>query len=65
MLAFASSDGQQTAYLAKNDSGYLWRDGELPSDARQGIRTAVQVAQGKEPPKLVPLPVEAPKAVKP
>ncbi len=67
MLAFASNDGQRLAYLTKTDMGYQWRDKDLSSDARNGILTAVQVAQGKVAPQLVPMPLEVSgiKAVKP
>jgi hypothetical protein len=62
LLAFASSDGREMAYLAHADSGYAWRDRDLSATARSGIQTAVQVAQGKTAPQLVSLPLEAPKA---
>lgn len=58
MLAFASTDGQRQAYLAKTGDGYEWRDKNLSSEVRNGILTAVQVAQGKIAPQLVPMPVE-------
>jgi hypothetical protein len=61
MLAFASADGQRMAYLTKTDNGYVWKDKNLTSDARNGILTAVQVAEGKVAPQLVPLPLDAPK----
>ncbi|HAO99317.1 MAG TPA: hypothetical protein DCQ83_04670 [Fibrobacteres bacterium] len=61
MLAFASSDGQRVAYLSKSDKGYEWKDKDLSSDARNGVLTAVQVAQGKVAPQLVALPLAAPK----
>ncbi len=60
MLAFASADGQKLAYLTKTDSGYSWKDKDLTSEAREGILTAVQVAQGKIAPQLVSMPLEAP-----
>jgi TolA-binding protein len=57
-MAFSSSDGKQQAYLAKTGEGYAWRDEDLPGDIKSSIRSAVNVAQGKEAPRLVPLPVE-------
>ena len=60
MLAFASADSQKLAYLTKTDSGYSWKDKDLTSEAREGILTAVQVAQGKIAPQLVSMPLEAP-----
>ena len=61
MLAFASADGQKLAYLVKTEDGYAWKDKDLTSEAREGILTAVQVAQGKVAPQLVSMPLEAPK----
>ncbi len=61
MLAFASADGQRMAYLTQTDKGYAWKDKDLSSDARNGVLTAVQVAEGKVAPQLVPMPLEAPK----
>ena len=57
-MAFSSSDGKLQAYLAKTSDGYVWRDEGLSGDARSSIRSAVSVAQGREAPRLVPLPVE-------
>lgn len=57
-MAFSSTDGKQQAYLAKTPDGYVWRDEDLGGDARGSIRSAVSVAQGREAPRLVPLPVE-------
>lgn len=59
-LAFASEDGKRMAYLAKTDSGYAWRSGDLAAPVKENILLAFQVAQGKVAPQLVPLPVEAP-----
>jgi hypothetical protein len=58
MMAFSSNDGKTQAYLARTASGYVWRDEDLPSEIRNAISEAVRVAQGKEAPRLVPLPVE-------
>jgi hypothetical protein len=58
-LAFAADDGKQMAYLGRNDSGYVWRSGELESAVKENILLAFQVAQGKVSPQLVPLPLEA------
>lgn len=58
MLVFSSTDGQLQAYLAKTGAGYAWREEGLSSEVRNSIRTAVNVAQGREAPRLVPLPVE-------
>ncbi len=63
-MAFSSTDGKVQAYLAKTPDGYVWRDEGLASDARSSIRSAVSVAQGREAPRLVPLPVEVAGAVK-
>ena len=57
-MVFSSSDGQQQAFLAKTPDGYVWRDDGLTSETRTAIRSAVNVAQGREAPRLVPLPVE-------
>ena len=59
MMAFASADGQHLAYLTKTDGGYVWKDKDLSTDTRNGILTAVQVAQGKVAPQLVPMPLDA------
>ena len=61
MLAFASAEGQRLAYLVNTDRKYEWKDKDLSSDAKSGILTAVQVAQGKVAPQLVSMPLEAPK----
>jgi hypothetical protein len=58
MMAFASTDGKTQAYLAKTASGYVWRDRNLSSEVSKSIAEAIRVAQGKEAPRLVPLPVE-------
>ena len=58
MMAFSSTDGKLQAYLAKTPGGYVWRDGDLPSETRNSIVEAVRVAEGKESPRLVSLPVE-------
>jgi hypothetical protein len=58
MMAFSSSDGKTQAYLAKTPSGYVWRDKDLSSEVGKSISEAVRVAQGKEAPRLVALPVE-------
>lgn len=57
-MVFSSTDGQAQAYLAKTADGYAWRDEGLPGETRSAIRNAVSVAQGREAPRLVPLPVE-------
>jgi TolA-binding protein len=57
-MAFSSTDGKQQAYLAKTPAGYVWRDEDLAGDIKGSIRSAVSVAQGREAPRLVPLPVE-------
>jgi hypothetical protein len=58
MMAFSSSDGKLQAYLAKTPTGYAWRDRNLTSAVSKAIAEAVRVAQGKEAPRLVALPVE-------
>lgn len=63
LLAFAGEDGQRAAYLAKADTGYVWKDADLSPETRADIFTAVKVAQGKVAPQLVRLPFSAPKAV--
>jgi hypothetical protein len=62
MLAFVSTDGQRSAYLTRVNGSYVWKDKDLTSEARNGILTAVQVAQGKVAPQLVAMPLEAPAA---
>jgi hypothetical protein len=61
-MVFSSTDGKAQAYLAKTvaktGEGYAWRDDDLPGETRSAIRSAVSVAQGREAPRLVPLPVE-------
>jgi hypothetical protein len=57
-MVFSSSDGRQQSYLAKTGAGYAWRDEGLTSETKSAIRNAVSVAQGREAPRLVPLPVE-------
>ncbi len=52
---------QRMAYLTQTDKGYAWKDKDLSSDARNGVLTAVQVAEGKVAPQLMPMPLEAPK----
>lgn len=61
LLAFASEDGQNAAWLAKADSGYAWMDKDLSPETKADIFTAVKVAQGKVAPQLVKLPFAAPK----
>jgi hypothetical protein len=63
LLAFADEEGKIAAYLSKEDTGYAWKDKELPPDTRQDIFTAVKVAQGKVAPQLVSIPFRAPKPV--
>ena len=58
MMAFASSDGKTQAYLAKTAKGYVWRDKDISAQVSKSINEAVRVAQGKEAPRLVALPVE-------
>jgi hypothetical protein len=58
MMAFSSSDGKTQAYLAKTPAGYVWRDKNVPPTVSKSIAEAVRVAQGKEAPRLVALPVE-------
>jgi hypothetical protein len=58
MMAFSSTDDRVQAYLAKTPNGYVWRDKDLSSEVKKSISEAVRVAQGKEAPRLVPLPVE-------
>jgi hypothetical protein len=57
-MVFSSTDGRTQAYLAKTEPGYAWRDEGLSSETKTSIRSAVSVAQGREAPRLVPLPVE-------
>ncbi len=61
LLAFAGEDGKTVAYLAKEDTGYSWKETELSPETRQNILTAVKVAQGKVAPQLVNIPFRAPK----
>jgi Protein of unknown function (DUF3450) len=56
-LAFISQDGQLGALLTSSPQGYVWLDTELAPDLRQAISVAVRVAQGKESPRLVGLPI--------
>jgi hypothetical protein len=58
MMAFSSSDGKLQAYLAKTPAGYVWRDKDVSDAVAKSIAEAVRVAQGKEAPRLVALPVE-------
>jgi hypothetical protein len=58
MMAFSSTDGKVQAYLAKTPAGYVWRDADLSAETRASIVEAVRVAEGKESPRLVSLPVE-------
>jgi hypothetical protein len=60
-LAFAGEDGKVAAYLARQDTAYVWKDTDVAPETRQDIFTAVKVAQGKEAPRLVNLPFAAPK----
>jgi hypothetical protein len=57
-MVFSSSDGGVQAWLAKTPEGYAWRDDNLTAETKSAIRAAVSVAQGREAPRLVPLPVE-------
>ena len=57
-MVFSSSDGGVQAWLAKTPEGYAWRDENLTAETKSAIRSAVSVAQGREAPRLVPLPVE-------
>ncbi|MDB5046997.1 MAG: hypothetical protein JWO30_68 [Fibrobacteres bacterium] len=63
LLAFAGEDAKTAAYLAKVDTGYVWREADLTPETRQDILTAVKVAQGKVAPQLVNIPFQAPKPV--
>lgn len=63
LLAFAAEDGKTAAYLAKVDTGYVWREADLTPETRQDIFTALKVAQGKVAPQLVNIPFQAPKPV--
>jgi hypothetical protein len=63
LLAFAGEDGKTAAYLAKVDTGYVWRESDLTPETKQDIFTAVKVAQGKVSPQLVNIPFQAPKPV--
>ncbi len=62
MLAFSSLDTKRLAYLVKKDMDYAWVDTNIPPTIREGILSAIQVAKGKVPPQLVPLPLMAPMA---
>ncbi len=59
--ASAGADGKTAAWLAKADTGYVWRETDVTPEIRDNIFTAVKVAQGKVAPQLVSLPFEAPK----
>jgi hypothetical protein len=66
-MVFSSSDGRLQAYLARTASAstpYAWRDAGLSPETREAIRAAVSVAQGREAPRLVPLPIEVPALAK-
>lgn len=63
LLAFGAEDGKTAAYLAKVDTGYVWRETDLTPETRQDIFTALKVAQGKVAPQLVNIPFQAPKPV--
>jgi TolA-binding protein len=58
LMVFSSTDNKTQAYLAKTPAGYVWRDTDLSSGIQNAITAAVRVAQGKEAPRLVPLPIE-------
>lgn len=62
LLAFASEDGLNAAWLARTPAGYVWNDKDLTPEVKNDILTAVKVAQGKTAPQLVRLPFSAPKA---
>ena len=58
LLVFAGYDNKQVAYLIPSDtSGYDWIDEGISTELRQKILHAVKVAEGKETPELVYLPV--------
>jgi hypothetical protein len=63
LLAFAGDDAKTAAYLAKVDSGYVWRESDLTPETREEIFATVKVAQGKVAPRLVNIPFQAPKPV--
>lgn len=63
LLAFAGDDGKTAAWLAKADTGYVWHETDVTPEDREGIFTAVKVAQGKVAPQLVSIPFQAPKPV--
>ncbi len=56
-LAFISEDGKLGALLNPGVKGYRWMDTDLPVASRDALAAAVRVAQGKESPRLVGLPV--------
>jgi Protein of unknown function (DUF3450) len=56
-LGFISQDGELGALLSRQGKDYLWLDSELNADVRASLASAVRVAQGKESPRLVGLPV--------
>lgn len=56
-LAFISEDGKLGALLIPGAKGYRWMDSDLPVASRDALAAAVRVAQGKESPRLVALPV--------
>gem|GEM_PF-1479997 len=57
-LGFLSQDGQLAA-LIRSDStrGYRWEDNDIAPAIRTAFAEAIRVAQGKETPRLVSLPV--------
>lgn len=63
LLAFAGDDGKTAAYLARVDSGYVWRESDLTPETREEIFATVKVVQGKVAPRLVNIPFQAPKPV--
>jgi cell division FtsZ-interacting protein ZapD len=56
-LGFISQGGEVGALLAKRGSEFQWLDSELPPETRQALAASVRVAQGKESPRLVGLPI--------
>jgi len=57
MLAFASEDGKMAALLGKEGENYTWQDQKLSAGIKAHIAEAIRVAQGKEAPKLVAMPI--------
>lgn len=55
-MSFIAADGKVAAVLYREGAIWKWRDADLPTENRDQLIAALRVAQGKEAPRLVPLP---------